>query len=257
MRAFMFILITAISLLAQDINISAIKQEFMQKLSHKRSFTQEELDRLLPSKNKIEKIKKEYGYLNVIPKNAKAFVKKLKKENEKEKFEREFHAFIAYLESQHGEFTKKEIQEFKKELETALFPKLYPTFLYLFSISVPKNTTANVFIQLRHLKKRAPNIVYAGVIRGIKLKGFGKELRTYADFLHQDEEIKIHPLIFEKLKVDKVPAFVYALCPKKFRYKQCEYKYIAYGDFGLRYFLQLLADNDKKLGIYLKKFSKE
>ena len=257
MRAYMFILITAISLLAQDFNISAIKREFMQKLSHKKSLTQEELNKLLPSKSDIEKIKKEYGYLNAIPKDAKKFINGLKKKNEKEEFEREFRAFIAYLESQHGKFTKKQIQEFKKELQSALFPKLYPTFLYLFSLSVPKSTTANVFLQLRHLKKKMPSIMYAGVIRGIRLKGFGKELRAYADFLHQDEEIKIHPLIFEKLHVNKVPAFVYAMCPKRFRYKQCEYKYIAYGDFSLRYFLELLANNDTKLSVYLKKFGGE
>ncbi len=251
--------INANATLKNDNNISGntivnnIKKEFLQNLK-KRVFTKSYFQKLLPKKSFLQKYAKKYKNLTIVPKYAKDFIKNFKKENKQKKFEKEFAKFVVYLAKNNNHFTKKQIQDFKKQLEKALFPKKYPMILYLFSMSVPKSTVRNVFIQLRKLKKIFPHIQYAGVLRGLDLKNFGMKLHKYADFLKRDEQIKIHPLIFEKLNVSEVPVFVYAKCPKIFRYKQCDYKYMAYGDFSLEYFLELIGDANNNLKIYYYKF---
>ena len=45
----------------------------------------------------------------------------------------------------------------------------------------------------------------------------------YVDFKDKSNEVKIHPLIFQKFNIKKVPAIIYAQCPKKFKYKNYAY----------------------------------
>jgi len=258
---FLFFLIT-LSTYANCVNdnntsgnkvVNNIKKEFSADLK-KRTFNQDYFKKLLPKKNFLQRYAKKYKNLTIIPNNAKKFLNDFKKENKKEKFEKEFAEFVVYLAKNNDHYTKKQIRKFKAQLEKALFPKKYPIILYLFSMSVPKSTVRNVFVQLRQLKKIFPEIQYAGVLRGLDLKHFGRKLNKYADFLKKDEQIKIHPLIFEKLNVSKVPVFVYAKCPKIFRYKKCDYEYMAYGDFSLKYFLELIGDANNNLKFYYYKF---
>jgi type-F conjugative transfer system pilin assembly protein TrbC len=112
---------------------------------------------------------------------------------------------------------------------------------YLFSKSVPDTTVDSVFEQARKLE----NTHFYGVVRGIdKDRDILKKIQTMKAF--EGTTIKIHPLIFRAVGADKVPAFVYALCPEPamFRAAECEYRMIVYGDISLRGALQLMIERD-------------
>jgi type-F conjugative transfer system pilin assembly protein TrbC len=113
-----------------------------------------------------------------------------------------------------------------------------PYIFYLFSGSVPDVAVDSVFSQ----SKKLPFPFY-GVIRGVDKDR--KIIKKIQDVSQKERGItvKINPKIYKQLNAEMVPAFVFAYCPtsNRFRSKDCDYKYIIYGDMSLTGALEIMA----------------
>jgi type-F conjugative transfer system pilin assembly protein TrbC len=118
-----------------------------------------------------------------------------------------------------------------------------PYIFYLFSGSVPDITVDSVFSQ----SERLP-CSFFGVVRGVdKDRNIIKKIQD----LYREKRkvtIKINPRIYKQLNAEMVPAFVFAYCPapSRFRSKDCDYKYILYGDLSLMGALEIMARNNNQ-----------
>ena len=71
-----------------------------------------------------------------------------------------------------------------------------------------------------------------------KLRGLKKTQRLAA-------KVELAPMLFKKYKIDRVPAFAIGVCKNDLTHsEECNYKYIARGDAPLKYFLEILKDEN-------------
>jgi type-F conjugative transfer system pilin assembly protein TrbC len=129
----------------------------------------------------------------------------------------------------------KSLQDSIQERESQ---KRKPYIFYLFSGSVPDVAVDSVFAQSRRLP-----CPFFGVIRGVdKDRNIIKKIQDLYQ-KERDVTVKINPRIYRQLNAEMVPAFVFAYCPtpSRFRSKECEYKYILYGDMSLMGALEIMA----------------
>ena len=98
------------------------------------------------------------------------------------------------------------------------------------AMSLPKDIV--MYLVFRGMDKQTKEIIF-------KLAKWAKKQKV--PFL-----IKIHPFMFRDLHIKTVPAFVLGECPSEFRYKKCQYEYIAFGDMSLDTFLKDVGDCDEK-----------
>ncbi|HID04970.1 MAG TPA: hypothetical protein EYP20_04100 [Aigarchaeota archaeon] len=202
----------------------------------------EEYKALLPSKERIEEIRRDFEKFksrkiqidtgNLLPSEEKI---------------REVKERYKHL----GEYSGEEIEGLRDALLTSagqqrvwkIFFSTPPpseenskkeTIFYLFSRSVPRATVDNVFRWAKNLK----DWKFYGVIRGID-----KEILSYITSLKNFRHItiKVNPLIFEKVGAEVVPAFVFAECKMimgVLRTGDCEFKAVLYGDVSLKWALE-------------------
>lgn len=236
-----------------------IKKDFMYiKKDLKQKLNNQNIDFLkskIPTKEEIKKLQTQYSKFKMFGNKEKNFLLKIENKQKNNISQDLFNTFILFLEkNEHIKYSEEKRKQIKKELLEALYPKKYPTILYLFSTSIPKQSVHNVYNSANNLKSIFQNFQFYGVIRGINIKNFKYLLGEYIDFRNSNNIVKVHPIIYEDFHIKKVPAFIYAECPKKFKYRKCDFKYIAFGDFSLKYFLELLSNENKKYSIYYDKY---
>jgi len=136
-----------------------------------------------------------------------------------------------------GKSVKEKVQEaIKKEKSKR------PTLLIFSSRSVPFSTVNNYLNNAKQLNLKT-YLVYRGLDNDLRYM-----LQIRADSGHKFIA-KIHPMLFHDLNITRVPVLVFALCPKKFRSKQCDYEYKMTGDASLSYFFELASEkgNNKEM----------
>ncbi len=201
-----------------------------------------EFEALLPSKEQIEKVRKDFERLE--KRKANIDVDKLLPSEGEIKRVRERYKHL-------GKFDQEKTQKLIDALLTSagqqriwemFFNRPMPqkaqeparVIFYLFSRSVPSTTVGNVFRQAKKIK----GYEFYGVVRGID-----KKLLSYLTSLKEFQGItvKINPLIFEKVGAEVVPAFVFAECKKTMgilRTKDCDFKAVLYGDVSLKWAIE-------------------
>jgi len=131
------------------------------------------------------------------------------------------------------------------KIDTQQSKEREPTLFFFTSTSVPQSTLNNYFYRANKL-----NITSYAVYRGLN-----NDVKKMLMKANKKEKIlvKIHPLLFTDLKIEKVPVIVFANCPDKnhFKYKECEYLYRIDGDISLNEFFEKVSDDNK----YYKKYS--
>ena len=111
-----------------------------------------------------------------------------------------------------------------------------PQLIYLYSDSMPANTLRNIFKDAKKIK----SIKFTGCVRGF----IGETSADWKKYMKRQVKkakidnipVKMDSILFKKLKVNRVPALVYAKCtsyPTK-----CDYEYIIYGDSRLSYLVE-------------------
>ncbi|MBW6487545.1 TrbC family F-type conjugative pilus assembly protein [Sulfurimonas sp.] len=128
------------------------------------------------------------------------------------------------------------------------------TIFYLFSMSQDATNLFNFVSDASSLETVEKEIKYYGVVQGILNN---KELESLYKPFKFDEElgtkaiIKMHPLIFKDLELNRVPAYLFSKCSSgEFQYKKCENKYLVRGDIPLHAALEIIIREDK----YYEKF---
>ncbi|RDU55073.1 hypothetical protein CQA37_04500 [Helicobacter sp. MIT 99-10781] len=89
----------------------------------------------------------------------------------------------------------------------------------------------------------------------IVLRGFPKDFRKYVSDLYEKDiggELKIHPFLFRKFNLQRVPAYALAYCQsgENFSLKTCEFAYFIAGDITLSDVMRHISNKDKKYEPY-------
>jgi len=130
------------------------------------------------------------------------------------------------------------VKSLQESIQEGTAEKRTPYIFYLFSASVPDVAVDSVFSQASKLP-----FPFFGVIRGVDNNK--KILQKLENLPHRENgfTVKINPRIYKQVKAEMVPAFVFAYCPtpSRFRSKDCDYKYILYGDMSLTGALEIMA----------------
>lgn len=129
-------------------------------------------------------------------------------------------------------------------LKNSIDKKRQTHIFYFVSRSVPLPSIKH---NLKMAMKLPKNIVMYMVFRGMDRasKQYIFKLAKWAKRQKVPFLIKIHPFLYRDLHIRSVPAFVIGECPKEFRYKECQYEYIAFGDMSLDTFLKDVGERDE------------
>lgn len=121
-----------------------------------------------------------------------------------------------------------------------------PTFLYLVSESMGAGSTKAFNQSIHRLQSKGYDVQGMVVLRG-----FPKDLKSYVISLYEkgiESMLKIHPFFFRNHKIERVPAYILALChtPPNFSIRTCDTEFVIKGDIALSDFLRRVSNEDKK-----------
>ena len=132
-------------------------------------------------------------------------------------------------------------EQYFGELVDDKLPKneISPTLLIFTSKSVPQSTIRNYIKASKNLTDIKTYLVYRGMDKDM--------LQTLKIISSKKDKflVKVHPMMFSDLNITKVPSLVYAQCPDKFRYKECQYLYRMDGDMSIESFFRKIAEKSK------------
>lgn len=151
---------------------------------------------------------------------------------------------------------QKEIQEALKAIEhSSNDTKKIDTIFYLFSMSQNNYVLYNFTLDASKLESVNKDIKYYGVVQGILSTENLDSLYKPFEFdkeLAEKTIIKMHPIMFKDLQLDRAPAYLFSKCSVgEFRYKSCENKYLVRGDISLHAALEIVVKEDKSYTEYL------
>ena len=230
------------------------------------------------SKENIEKIKKEFGYLQTI-KNADSEkeLQKLKErfsKNLKDISEKELLYYVDNFYKGNKFLTKEELRGLVKRvyhIKKYVQRNSHMFLLYFYTRAVPKLSVTNILLDLSRLQDAGLSIESKQYFTGIpeNIKDYLESMKEYVYALPFDMQtrivknfhLKFDPRFFKVYEVKKAPAMAIAFCKSAMPDpKTCKVKYMIRGDTSLYEFFDNIAAVDpsyKKYRDILKSFEQK
>lgn len=122
--------------------------------------------------------------------------------------------------------------------------KYVPTIMYLFSMSVGKESLEQFMGQSAKVMQKFHNIKFYAIMQNIPKIDFVKYLNSMYKPEYSNFDMKMQPYVFKDLNITKVPAFLFSQCPIHFKWRACKNLYIVRGDITLDKALEVVSDKN-------------
>jgi len=118
------------------------------------------------------------------------------------------------------------------------------TIMYLYSMSVGKESLEQFMDQSANIMNKFKNIKFYAIMQNIPKIDFVKYLNSMYKPKYSNFDMKMQPYVFKDLNITKVPDFLFSECPLQFKWKMCKNLYIVRGDITLDKALSVVSDKN-------------
>lgn len=219
------------------------------------------------SKQNIEKLKKEFSFMNNPKKERGNINKELMKELSKSMHKMPFNDILFYFQHFYKGtkfLTKEEAVQLVQMVHNQkinAFNNSHMFLLYFFTESVPKSSVSNILLGVKVLQDNGLNIETKQYLTGPSdnIKDYLESWKTfiygypfkYQNGVVRNFHLKFDPRFFKVYKINKAPAMAIAFCQSAIPTpKTCRIKYLIRGDTSLFNFFDKIGKVEPKYNKY-------